>query len=70
MLVYDLTDATTFHHAEDWLQEFRKFTEDDVVIMLIGNKSDIEQEHRAITAYQAQTYAGKNFILHIHCTSH
>ncbi|GAU87899.1 hypothetical protein RvY_00687 [Ramazzottius varieornatus] len=63
MLVYDLSDANTFNHADDWLQEFRKFTEDDVVIMLVGNKSDLAQEHRAVTAYQAQTYAERKGLL-------
>ncbi|OQV15909.1 putative Ras-related protein RABA2a [Hypsibius exemplaris] len=58
LLVYDLTDITTFNNAEVWLKEFRSFTDDDVVIMLVGNKSDLAAERRAVPILQAQRFAG------------
>ena len=39
-LVYDITSAESFRKAKDWLEEVRSNSGPNVVIMLIGNKSD------------------------------
>eukprot|EP00330_Aristerostoma_sp_ATCC50986_P011466 CAMPEP_0114588814 /NCGR_PEP_ID=MMETSP0125-20121206/11429_1 /TAXON_ID=485358 ORGANISM="Aristerostoma sp., Strain ATCC 50986" /NCGR_SAMPLE_ID=MMETSP0125 /ASSEMBLY_ACC=CAM_ASM_000245 /LENGTH=128 /DNA_ID=CAMNT_0001785411 /DNA_START=308 /DNA_END=694 /DNA_ORIENTATION=+ len=41
LLFYDLTDQVTFEHTQDWLNEIHEHTEDDIVIMLVGNKVDL-----------------------------
>lgn len=40
MVVYDTTDMKSFEDAKNWLQVVRKQNNDDVTIVLIGNKSD------------------------------
>lgn len=41
MLVYDITRQQTFENLKKWLHELREFGNRDMVIVLIGNKSDL-----------------------------
>ena len=50
MLVYDITRRETFNHLARWLEEARTNANSNMVIMLIGNKSDLE--HRRSVSYE------------------
>lgn len=41
LLVYDVTRHATFDNVGRWLKELREHTDPNIVIMLIGNKSDL-----------------------------
>lgn len=41
MLVYDVTRGATFENVARWLKELRDHTDPNIVVMLIGNKSDL-----------------------------
>lgn len=41
LLVYDVTRHSTFENAARWLRELREHTDPSIVVMLIGNKSDL-----------------------------
>ncbi|CAI9089160.1 OLC1v1023671C1 [Oldenlandia corymbosa var. corymbosa] len=41
LLVYDVTRRATFENVERWLRELRDHTDPNIVVMLIGNKSDL-----------------------------
>ncbi|KAJ6707201.1 RAS-RELATED PROTEIN RABA1D [Salix viminalis] len=41
LLVYDVTRHSTFESVERWLKELRDHTDPNIVVMLIGNKSDL-----------------------------
>ncbi|XP_073115126.1 ras-related protein RIC2 [Elaeis guineensis] len=41
LLVYDVTRHATFENVERWLKELRDHTDPSVVVMLVGNKSDL-----------------------------
>jgi Ras-related protein Rab-11A len=41
LLVYDVTRRATFENAARWLKELRDHTDPNIVVMLIGNKSDL-----------------------------
>lgn len=41
LLVYDVTRRTTFENVSRWLRELRDHTDPNIVVMLIGNKSDL-----------------------------
>ncbi|CAK7330773.1 unnamed protein product [Dovyalis caffra] len=41
MLVYDITKRQSFDHVAKWLEELRDHADNNIVIMLIGNKSDL-----------------------------
>ncbi|CAL1297706.1 unnamed protein product [Larinioides sclopetarius] len=40
LLLYDVTNKTSFDNTRAWLGEINEYAQDDVVIMLIGNKAD------------------------------
>ncbi|CAK9168372.1 unnamed protein product [Ilex paraguariensis] len=41
LLVYDVTRHSTFESVTRWLKELRDHTDPSIVVMLIGNKSDL-----------------------------
>ena len=41
LLVYDISKHVTFENVERWLKELRDHAEANIVVMLIGNKSDL-----------------------------
>ncbi|CAH1155985.1 unnamed protein product [Phaedon cochleariae] len=40
LLLYDVTNKISFDNIRAWLGEIREYAQDDVVIMLLGNKAD------------------------------
>ncbi|KAK6925375.1 Small GTPase [Dillenia turbinata] len=42
LLVYDITRQATFESLKKWLHELREFGSSDMVIVLVGNKVDLE----------------------------
>merc|ERR1712117_595469 len=42
LLVYDITRRDTFNHLTTWLEDARQHSNSNMVIMLTGNKSDLE----------------------------
>ncbi|GLJ22479.1 hypothetical protein SUGI_0423230 [Cryptomeria japonica] len=41
MLVYDISKRQTFDHVARWLEELRGHADNNIVIMLVGNKCDL-----------------------------
>ncbi|XP_049314246.1 uncharacterized protein LOC105228016 isoform X2 [Bactrocera dorsalis] len=48
LLLYDVTNKTTYDNIRAWLGEIRDYTQDDVVIVLIGNKADCSNSERQV----------------------
>ncbi len=46
----------TFDHLVEWLEDCRKYSNPNIVIMLIGNKSDLE-EKRAVSKEEGERFA-------------
>lgn len=44
LLVYDITRRETFAHLSRWLDEAKQNSNPDMVIMLVGNKRDLEHK--------------------------
>jgi len=42
ILTFDLTNPTTFKSCTKWLQEVDRYADEDVVVILAGNKCDLE----------------------------
>ncbi|XP_060192623.1 ras-related protein RABA2a [Lycium barbarum] len=64
LLVYDVTKPTSFENVSRWLKELRDHADSNIVIMLIGNKTDLKHL-RAVATEDAQSYAereGLSFI--------
>lgn len=53
VIVYDVANLTSFQETNKWIQDVRKERGEDVVIMLVGNKTDLS------TIRQVTTIEGK-----------
>uniref|UniRef100_A0A6B2LI62 Ras-related protein Rab-14 n=1 Tax=Arcella intermedia TaxID=1963864 RepID=A0A6B2LI62_9EUKA len=62
LLVYDITRRSSFTHLSGWLSDCRNLTNPQTVIMLIGNKIDIE-DSRQVETKEAQEWATENGLL-------
>ncbi|KAI9156088.1 hypothetical protein LWI29_031686 [Acer saccharum] len=56
LLVYDITKRQTFDNVQRWLRELRDHADSNIVIMMAGNKSDLNHL-RAVSAEDAQSLA-------------
>ncbi|XP_021281327.1 ras-related protein RGP1 isoform X2 [Herrania umbratica] len=56
MLVYDITKRPSFDHVAKWLEELRGHADKNIVIMLVGNKSDLGSL-RAVPVEDAKEFA-------------
>ncbi|XP_044461310.1 ras-related protein Rab2BV-like [Mangifera indica] len=61
LLVYDITKRQTFDNVQRWLRELRDHADSNIVIMLAGNKSDLNHL-RAVPAADSQVLAEKEGI--------
>ncbi|KAH3745289.1 rab2 protein [Pelomyxa schiedti] len=59
LLVYDITRRDTFEHLSLWLEDCRRFSTQNIVIMLIGNKCDLESS-RVIPREEGERFAKEN----------
>ncbi|OAY44766.1 ras-related protein RABA4c [Manihot esculenta] len=58
MLVYDISKRQSFDHIARWLEELREHADNNTVIMLVGNKSDLGTL-RAVPTEDAKEFAEK-----------
>lgn len=56
LLVYDITRRDTFNHLTTWLDDARQHSNSNMVIMLIGNKTDQESK-RAVAKEEGEQFA-------------
>ena len=57
LIVYDVTNRKTFNNVKYWLQSLLDSAEQDICIMLVGNKVDLveeDQKTRQVTQAEAQ----------------
>lgn len=64
MLVYDITDTSSFQNIENWYEKVKINCPPNVVIMLVGNKADLESD-RQVSQEEGQNYAATNKMLFI-----
>ena len=57
LLVYDIAKQATFDNVQRWLKELRDHADSNIVIMLVGNKSDLKHL-RAVPTEVAKQFAG------------
>jgi GTPase SAR1 family protein len=64
--VFDISRRPTFAHVQDWLNDLRQIAEPDIVVVLVGNKSDLaagDENKREVTKEEAEDWAKKNGVL-------
>lgn len=46
LLVYDITDGESFNRVKSWIRELRTTVGNDIIIVIAGNKIDLERERK------------------------
>ncbi|KAG2175669.1 hypothetical protein INT43_001316 [Umbelopsis isabellina] len=59
LLVYDIAKHSTYENVTRWLKELRDHADSNIVIMLVGNKSDL-RHLRAVPTDEAKQFAADN----------
>ncbi|CAO3673191.1 Rab GTPase ypt31 [Umbelopsis sp. WA50703] len=59
LLVYDISKHSTYESVSRWLKELRDHADSNIVIMLVGNKSDL-RHLRAVPTDEAKQFAADN----------
>jgi len=62
LLVYAINSRNSFRNIERWLAELRENADRNIVIMLVGNKSDLKHL-REVSTEEATEFAQKNGLL-------
>lgn len=57
LLVYDITKHESFDNVEKWYKELKQHGDNKMVVMLVGNKSDLKHL-RAVPMEEAKRFAG------------
>ena len=74
LLVFDITRRSTFDSVTSWLQDLRQIAEDDIVVVLVGNKWDLAPSStvsdssaavnkRQVTQEEAESFCRQNNVL-------
>jgi Ras-related protein Rab-11A len=58
LLVYDISKHGTYTNVTRWLKELRDHADQNIVIMLVGNKSDLKHL-RAVPTDEAKAFSSK-----------
>ncbi|KID80547.1 Small GTPase superfamily, Rab type, partial [Metarhizium majus ARSEF 297] len=61
LLVYDISKHQTYENVTRWLKELRDHADANIVIMLVGNKSDL-RHLRAVPTEEAKSFASENHL--------
>lgn len=61
VLVYDITDRKSFENSKMWLKEIEKYVDTDVLMVLVGNKTDLYQR-RQIQYFEGYELAEKRYM--------
>jgi len=67
LIVYDVTNPDALSQIQKWLQEVQKFASESVKILLVGNKSDLQEESKV--NQEIQDFAQNNGIPLIHTSA-
>merc|ERR1719430_433330 len=49
VVVYDITNTNSFHQTSKWIDDVRTERGSDVIIMLVGNKTDLSEKRQVST---------------------
>ena len=61
-IIYDITDRKTFANVSSWLKECREMCYKDILICLVGNKTDLEDK-RVVSKEEGEKFAEDNGLI-------
>ena len=65
LLVYDIAKHSTYTNVTRWLKELRDHADSNIVIMLVGNKSDLKHL-RAVPTEEAKSFSCEYCVVIFH----
>ncbi|PAA48266.1 hypothetical protein BOX15_Mlig001544g4, partial [Macrostomum lignano] len=57
LLVYDVSDESSFHKVCSWVKELRKICGDQVCLCIVGNKIDLAERERRVSPDEVAAFA-------------
>ena len=64
ILTYDITSESSFSGIEFWITELKyKVENDNMILCLVGNKSDANENERKISKIKGKKFADENNML-------
>ncbi|XP_048135405.1 ras-related protein RABE1c-like isoform X2 [Rhodamnia argentea] len=57
LLVYDVTDESSFNNIRNWIRNIEQHASDNVNKILVGNKADMDESKRAVPTSRGQALA-------------
>eukprot|EP00128_Syssomonas_multiformis_P008031 Colp12_sorted_trinity150504_noHs@12867 len=64
LLVYDISKEQSFANCERWLKDLRDNADKEIVIMLVGNKTDLRKSHlEQVTTSQGEQFANEHRLM-------
>ncbi|KAK0380119.1 Ras family protein [Colletotrichum limetticola] len=64
VVVYDISNAKSFQNTKKWIDDVRAERGNDVIIVLVGNKTDLNDK-REVTTQQGEEEAKKNNLMFV-----
>ena len=49
LIVYDISKKDSFKNVDKWIQDLKEFGDEDAAILIVGNKSDLEEKREVTT---------------------
>ena len=62
LVVYDITNKDSFTHTEHWVNETKDLKREDAIFVLVGNKTDLE-DNRVVQVKEAEEFANEKGFL-------
>lgn len=62
LIVYDISKTESYENVSRWLKELKEHADANIVIELVGNKSDLDHL-RAVPTDEAENFASENSLL-------
>lgn len=63
IIVYDVTELASMERAKKWIKELRRQVDDNVLIVLAGNKCDLEKNEHKIDFAVGMEFAAENGLM-------
>jgi len=65
LLLFSVTDRQSFLDAEGWLTQIRELGEEGTMVLLVGNKCDVDTSTREVSTEDANSFAAERGLLYV-----
>jgi Ras-related protein Rab-6A len=69
VVVYDVSNKASFANTAKWVEDVRAERGNDVVICLVGNKTDLGNDKRQVSTEEGEERARKDGLLFMECSA-